>query len=158
MVIDELALSDEDIKKIIAGETSEMEEILTWLRHNTAMTLAALSSTSLLDRRREDDGTDTEEAELKDMMRRTEYETVDLEHIMRSSAKIAEAANPKSIENLVTQDSNLANNRPNFYIEFCTENSVRISNFKSYTLKFASKVRSKLPSSRNRLKLYSGIN
>ena len=65
MVIDELALSDEDIKKIIAGETSEMEEILTWLKHNTAMTLAALSSTSLLDRREENDGTDKSKTELE---------------------------------------------------------------------------------------------
>ena len=100
MVIDELAVSDEDIKKIKAGETSELEETLAWLRHNTAMTLATLSSTSLLDRRIVNDGTNISKDELKDMMRRTEYEAVNLKHIMRSSAKIAEAANPKSIEHL----------------------------------------------------------
>ena len=43
MVIDKLALSEDDIKKIKADETSEMEEILTWLRHNTAMTLASMA-------------------------------------------------------------------------------------------------------------------
>ena len=65
MVIDDLALSDEDMKKINADESSELEEILAWLRHNTTLTLAALSSTSLLDRRQENDGTDISKTELK---------------------------------------------------------------------------------------------
>ena len=35
------------------------------------------------------------------MMRKTEYEVVNLKHIMRSSSKIAEAANPESIKKMV---------------------------------------------------------
>ena len=52
LVIDELCISANDKKKLKSGETSasELEETLAWLANNTAMTLAALSSTSLLDR------------------------------------------------------------------------------------------------------------
>ena len=48
--MDELSINKDDMEKMKAGETSELEETLTQLRDNTAMTLAALSSTSLLDR------------------------------------------------------------------------------------------------------------
>ena len=82
------------------GKTSELEETLAWLADNTAMTLAALSSTSLLDRRVANDGTDKSKTELEKMMKRTEYEAVNLKHIMRSSSKIAEAANPTSVEKM----------------------------------------------------------
>ncbi len=102
MVIDELAISDEDIKRMKADETSEMEEILTWLRRNTAMTLAALSSTSLLDRQIRNDGTNISRTKLEKMMTRTEYEAVNLKHIMRSSSKIAVAASPESVKEMVT--------------------------------------------------------
>ena len=40
-------------------------------------------------------------------MKRTKYEAVNLKHIMRSSSKIAEAANPKSVEKMVTNVNNI---------------------------------------------------
>ena len=49
VIIDELSLSNDDMVKIKTGQTSEMEETLAWLADNTAMTLAALSSSYLLD-------------------------------------------------------------------------------------------------------------
>ena len=50
VIIDELSISYDDKEKMNSGETSELEETLTWLADNTTITLAALSSTSLLDR------------------------------------------------------------------------------------------------------------
>ena len=51
IIMDELSINDYDVKKMKPCETSELEETLTWLADNTTMTLAALSLTSLLDRR-----------------------------------------------------------------------------------------------------------
>ena len=52
VVIDELSISDGDMEEIqnSGGENSEIKRILEWLSVNTEMTLAALSSSSLLDR------------------------------------------------------------------------------------------------------------
>ena len=77
--------------KLQAGQTSELEETLAWLADNTAMTLAAVSSTSLLDR-----GTGVTQTVLNEMVTRTGFEAVRLQHIMRSSQNIAEAISPAS--------------------------------------------------------------
>ena len=55
VVIDELSISDDEMEEIQnnGGENTEIKRILDWLSVNTEMTLAALSSSSLLDR--EDD-------------------------------------------------------------------------------------------------------
>ena len=95
VILDELSLSYDDIKKIKAGQTSEMEETLAWLADNTAMTLAALSSTSLLDR--VTDAAAVTETELNEMIKRTGFEAVCLKHIMRSSQNIAVATSPASV-------------------------------------------------------------
>ena len=50
VIIDELSITKADMRKMEADKTSELEETLTWLECNTAMTLAALSTTSLLDK------------------------------------------------------------------------------------------------------------
>ena len=93
VIIDELSISYGDEKKIYAG-TSELEETLAWLADNTAMTLAALSSTSLLDRH-----TDyaVSQTELDEMIARTGFEAARLINIMRSSQNIAAATSPASI-------------------------------------------------------------
>ena len=76
--------------------TSELEETLAWLADNTAMTLAALSSTSLLDRANED--APVSKTELDKMIARTGFiEAVHLEFIMRSSQHIAAATSPDSL-------------------------------------------------------------
>ena len=78
-----------------AGQTTEMEETLAWLADNTAMTLAALSSSSLLDR-----GTAAaavSETELDEMITRTRFKAVTLENIMRSSQNIAAATSLDSV-------------------------------------------------------------
>ena len=89
MIIDELSISYDDLVKMKAGQTTETEETLTWLADNTAMTLAALSSTSLLDRATYDAA--VSETELDAMITRTGFEAVTLKHIMRSSKNIASA-------------------------------------------------------------------
>ena len=93
--MDELSLSNNDMRRMDACETSELEETLAWLRQNTAMTLAALSSTSLLDR-----GTvaaNVSQPVLDEMIARTGFAAVSLKHIMRSSQNIAAATSPASL-------------------------------------------------------------
>ena len=102
LVVDELSISDDDKKKIERGETSEIEETLTWLADITAMTLAALSSTALLDDIRESALSQTG---LDEMIKRTGYKAVTLPNIMRSCANIAKAASPESINKIVTNSS-----------------------------------------------------
>ena len=105
VIIDELSLSDGDHKKINAGQTSEVEETLTWLAENTAMTLAALSSTSLLDRFTNSPGSwSWSESEFNKMITRTGFNAVGLSNIMRSSQNIAAATSTANVsETLVTQ-------------------------------------------------------
>ena len=88
VIIDELSISDDEKKKMKAGQTTETEETLTWLADNTAMTLAALSSTSLLDRATYDAVSETK---LDKMITRSRFEAVSLKNIMRSSKNIASA-------------------------------------------------------------------
>ena len=75
LIIDELSISDDDLKKMKAGKTPEIEETLAWLADNTAMTLAALSSTSLLDRDTYD-GAAVSQTALDEMITRTRFEAV----------------------------------------------------------------------------------
>ena len=91
--MDELSISDDDQKKVKAGLTSEMEKTLAWLADSTAMTLAALSTASLLDK-----GPDNglSQTELAEMIARTGFGAVSLKHIMRSSKNIAAATSPDS--------------------------------------------------------------
>ena len=88
VILDELSISDDDQEKMKAGQTTETEETLTWLADNTAMTLAALSTSSLLDR---DTDAAASETELDEMITKTGFEAVTLKHIMRSSQNIASA-------------------------------------------------------------------
>ena len=99
IILDELSISNDDQDKMNAGQTSETEETLTWLADNTAMTLAALSSSSLLDRNTADydDSVLVSETALDEMITRTGFEAVSLEHIMRSSKNIASATSPDSV-------------------------------------------------------------
>ena len=97
VILDELLLSVNDQKKIDAGQTSELEDTLTWLADNTAMTLAALSSTSLLDNR---DDTYVSQTELDEMIVRTGFEAVSLKHIMRSSQNIAAATSQERVNKM----------------------------------------------------------
>ena len=91
-----------------AGTTSELEETLTWLRDNTAMTLAALCSTSLLDSDTTgNDDNNISQRELTEMISRTGFSTVKLEHIMRSSKNIAAATSPDSVDKARTMETNL---------------------------------------------------
>ena len=100
LVIDELSISDDDKKKIDRGETSEIEETLTWLADNTAMTLAALSSTALLDNYARN--SDLSQTGLDKMIKRAAgYKAVTLPNIMRSSANIAKAASPESFNKII---------------------------------------------------------
>ena len=93
VIIDELSISYGDEKKIYAG-TSELEETLAWLADNTAMTLAALSSNSLLDRGTDDSA--VSQTELDEMIKRTGFEAARLINIMRSSKNIVAATSPAS--------------------------------------------------------------
>ena len=102
LVIDELNISDDDKKKIERGETSEIEETLTWLADNTAMTLAALSSTAILDNDVSEFA--LSQTGLDEMIKRTGYKAVTLPNIMRSSANIAKATSPESY-NKITSDT-----------------------------------------------------
>ena len=77
LIIDELSISYEDRRKMKAGQTSETEETLAWLADNTAMTLAALSSTSLLDR---DTSAAVSETDLDGMMTRTGFKAQGFKH------------------------------------------------------------------------------
>ena len=103
--MDELSLNDDDIGKMKAGEISELEETLTWFRENTTMTLAAMSSTSLLDRHNSNSDSDdpslikpnTSQEALDEMIATTGFAAVRLEHIMRSSQNIAAATSPTSV-------------------------------------------------------------
>ena len=97
VILDELSIKNGHKKKIKAGETSELEDTLTWLRHNTAMTLAALSSASLLDKDTYDEASAISQTELDEMVARTKFGAVSLNHIMRSSHKIAAATSTASV-------------------------------------------------------------
>ena len=117
VILDELSISDDDLEKIGHGQTSEMEEsisdddlfkinagrrteteeTLAWLANNTAITLAALSSSSLLDRSSYSAAAVTE-TKLDEMITRSGFEAaVTLKHIMRSSQNIASATSPDSV-------------------------------------------------------------
>ena len=101
VILDELSISDDDLVKMKAGQTSEMEETLRWLAAKTSMTLVALSSSSLLDSPTVDAHLVTEstsETELDQMIARTGFEGVSLKHIMRSSKNIAVATSPDSLD------------------------------------------------------------
>ena len=102
--MDELSIHDSDWEKMKDGETSELEETLTWLRHNTAMTLAALSSTSLLDRNTNKKV--VSQSVLDKMIARTGFMAVSLQHIMRSSQNIAAATSPASYNAAQSDRSN----------------------------------------------------
>ena len=101
VVIDELSISDGDMEEIQnnGGENSEIKKILEWLSVNTKMTLAALSSSSLLDRRekRNKDNKDNKEIDFEWL---PGFQTVNLKNIMRSSQKIAEATSVESLNNM----------------------------------------------------------
>ncbi len=84
----------DDARKMKAGKTKELEETLAWLANNTAMTLAALSSTSLLDRYT---GDAVSQTALDEMIARTGFATARLNNIMRSSKNIAAATSPASV-------------------------------------------------------------
>ena len=103
VIIDELSINEDNRSRIMSGVTSELEETLAWLADNTAMTLAALSSTSLLD-------TDTaavSQTALDAMIARTGFvKSIRLEFIMRSSQKIAAATSPASVNLAYDADSN----------------------------------------------------
>ena len=81
VILDELSITYDDLKKIKAGQTTETEETLTWLADNTDMTLAALSSTSLLDRYTHGILAVSETA-LDEMIARTGFKAVSLKHMM----------------------------------------------------------------------------
>ena len=49
LIIDELGVSHDDKRRMSAGKTSKLEKTLAWLAGNTTMTLAAMSSSHLLD-------------------------------------------------------------------------------------------------------------
>ena len=97
VILDELSINYDEVWKMKSGETSELEEILTWLRQNTAMTLAALSSTFLLDRVTSGATAALFQSELDEMITRTGFEAVCLKQVMRSSQNIAAATSPASV-------------------------------------------------------------
>ena len=100
--MDELSI-DKDNKKKIAGEASDLEETLTWLADNTVMTLAALSSTSLLDRHSGFGTMVVSQTALREMIARTVFKSINLNHIMRSSQNIAAATSPASVSETRTR-------------------------------------------------------
>ena len=91
-----MSISADNHEKIKTSETSELEGTLAFLADNTAMTLAALSSTSLLDRVTRDEG-DVFATELDEMITRTGFDAVSLKRIMRSTQNIAAATSPDSL-------------------------------------------------------------
>ena len=98
VIIDELSINEDNRSRIMSGVTSELEETLAWLADNTAMTLAALSSTSLLDRHTDAVSETVSDKELDEMIKRTGFiESVQLKFIMRSSQNIAAATSPASV-------------------------------------------------------------
>ena len=86
-------MSADDMKKMQAGKTTELEETLAWLADNTAMTLAALSSSSLLDRV---SGYPVSQTMLDEMITGTGFARFNLSNIMRSSQNIAAATRQAS--------------------------------------------------------------
>ena len=100
MVIDELGIFADDMNRIEDGKTSEVEETLAWLADNTAMTLAALSSTSLLDKVRDEAA--VSQTKLDMMIARTRFKTMRLNHIMRSCHNIAAATLTDSVNETQT--------------------------------------------------------
>lgn len=102
VIIDELSISEDDKHKLTNYKmwptpTSELEETLAWLSDNTAMTLASVSSTSLLDREKPDADAAVPQPELDQMITRTGFEAVRLQHIMRSTQNIAAATSLSSV-------------------------------------------------------------
>ena len=93
VILDELSISDFEVQKMKAGIITELEETLTWLAANTTMTLAALSSTSLLDKVT---GEAVSQTELVEMIARTGFAATRLHNIMRSSKNIAAVSSPAS--------------------------------------------------------------
>ena len=93
-------MSDYDMERMTTGKTTELEETLAWLADNTAMTLAVLSSSSLLDSNA--DKTAVSQTMLDEMIMRTGFKRVNLSNIMRSSQKIAAAASPASVDEMDT--------------------------------------------------------
>ena len=87
------------MKRMNAGQTTELEETLAWLADNTAMTLAALSSTSLLDRYSGDKAA-VSQTMLDEMITRTGFKRVNLSNIMRSSQNIAAATSTASVNEI----------------------------------------------------------
>ena len=100
VIIDELSINDVDAKNIEAGKTSKLERTLAWLADNSAMTLAALSSSSLLDR--DTDGDVVSETQLDEMIARSGFMAISLKHIMRSSRNIATATSPARVNEAYT--------------------------------------------------------
>lgn len=98
MVIDELSITSDDMEEIQnnGGENTEIKRILEWLSVNTKMTLAALSSSSLLDRNWTV-GRNKDKMNFKWLRR---FQTMELKNIMRTSQNIAQATSVKSLNNI----------------------------------------------------------
>ena len=88
-------MSDDDMLRMEAGKISELEETLAWLADNTAMTLAALSSTSLLDKGIYD--FPLSQTFLDERITMTGFKPVNLSNIMRCSQNIAAATSTASV-------------------------------------------------------------
>ena len=104
VILDELSFSDEK-EKINPVKTLELEETLVWLADNTAMTLAALSSNSLLDRYTQPKSA-LSQTGLDEMIARTGFAAAKLNKIMRSSQNIATATSPASYDAARTYKNN----------------------------------------------------
>ena len=98
VVIDELSITSDDMEEIQnnGGENTEIKRILEWLSVNTKMTLAALSSSSLLDRNWTV-GRNKDKMNFKWLRR---FQTMELKNIMRTSQNIAQATSVKSLNNI----------------------------------------------------------
>ena len=102
VIIDELSINNDDKEKIKSGKTSKLEETLAWLADNTAMTLAALSSTFLLDKGTF--GTTVSHTALDEMIARTGFiGSIQLKFIMRSSQNIAAGTSTASVNQTYTR-------------------------------------------------------
>ena len=102
VIIDELSINNDDKEKIKSGKTSKLEETLAWLADNTAMTLAALSSTFLLDKGTF--GTTVSNTALDEMIARTGFiGSIQLKFIMRSSQNIAAGTSTASVNQTYTR-------------------------------------------------------
>ena len=95
LIIDELGVSHDDKRRMSAGKTSKLEKTLAWLAGNTTMTLAAMSSSHLLDTHTHSVG--VSQKKFDKMIRRTGFSAVRLSNIMRSSQNIAAATSTASV-------------------------------------------------------------